>query len=237
MESERERQEVGAGGTPLPLLGEGMLAWGEMKAWGHTEEGPQQGGGLVTAAFRAGAPSRVPVGAPQGASVQAGGAGGPSGSRMGVGEGARCSRAEASGAGAHACRGGAWGLGDPWATQNEVLGVASPWVGGQGAACQAGAAGGAARRSPGVLGDAGPSLAARGALAWEGFLDGASRPEGRGAGEVGAPRWVQPRTGARGHRRRVAWEEVAWQEASREASLRGEAPEAGMIQGAGDLEG
>lgn len=48
--------------------------------------------------------------------------------------------------------------------------MAYPWGEVQGAACQAGAVGEAALRSPAVLGDAAPSPAARGALAWEAFL-------------------------------------------------------------------
>lgn len=58
----------------------------------------------------------------------------------------------------------------PWATRNEVLGVAYPWVGVQGVACQVGAEGEAGLRSLVVLGDAGPSQVAHGALAWEAFL-------------------------------------------------------------------
>lgn len=91
------------------------------------EEGPQQGGGLVTATLRAGDPSRVPVGAPQGASVQAGGAGGPSGSRRVVGEGGRCSRGEASAEEAHACHGGAWGPGDLWGQSRGVKHHGETW--------------------------------------------------------------------------------------------------------------
>lgn len=97
--------------------------------------------------------------------MQAGEAGELSDSHTVGGEGDHCTREEASVEEGRASRGAAWGLGDPWATRNEVLGVAYPWVGVQGVACQVGAEGEAGLRSPVVLGDAGPSQVAHGALA------------------------------------------------------------------------
>lgn len=54
-------------------------------------------------------------------------------------------------------------------------------------------------------------------------------------GEVGVPRWAQLRRGGRGHPRRAAWVGAAWQEACREASLRGAAPVGETSLAAGGL--
>lgn len=163
---------------------------------------------------------------------------GPAGSHRVAGGEGRCNHGEASVEAAHACRGGAWGLGDPWVTRNGALWAACPLGVVQGGACRGAGGAGAGLLTLGALDDdAVPSRVVRDAPAWGASLDDASRQVGKDVGEEGALHWEFPLKEDPGHLHLVAWVEAAWQEAFLGALLQVAAPVGETILGVGCLAG